>query len=313
MPSLAPAKRRRTDPSRLLPSPTAHEQRMQVALLGAIEEVRQGIDQPRLTRALAARDAWDAVAVIPLDRIRERLGKQWPDLIRAPFDAGGRKAARRLDPFIRSVVTKAESRILLGYRARLAEAEAWLAQHAGSLVVEITEEQRRALRDLIVRAFIDGFPPRQLARAIPNIVGLHSRWANAVSRFHLGLLEDGMTAERAARMAGDYSARLLRKRAMMIARTEVLAAENAGKLEMWRQAVAGGYLRPTSVKVWVTSSMGACDICAGLSGMSTGWDQPFPGDYEMPPAHPHCRCTADVLPEAPAESVSAPAPAVPSG
>lgn len=45
-------------------------------------------------------------------------------------------------------------------------------------------------------------------------------------------------------------------------------------------------------KTW-ESSFGACPICTELGGQTIAISDVFPGDYDAPPAHPHCKCSIE--------------------
>jgi hypothetical protein len=99
-----------------------------------------------------------------------------------------------------------------------------------------------------------------------------------------------------------YRDRLIRRRAEMIARTEVQMAQNMARLSAWDASVKTGVTDPASMKVWSTAPMSSqrgrpCDIC--LEQKARGpiqWNAAFPMGVTMPPAHPHCRCTAVLIP-----------------
>jgi len=52
------------------------------------------------------------------------------------------------------------------------EAASWASRQAGQLIVEVTEETRRAVRLIISRAFAEGIPPRSAVRLLRQARGL---------------------------------------------------------------------------------------------------------------------------------------------
>ena len=76
----------------------------------------------------------------------------------------------------------------------------------------------------------------------------------------------------------------------MIARTEIMRANNEGKLEAAYQAANKGLVDPkTAQRQWMTAPMDVCQVCAPLHGVTVGlYESWYLGD---PPAHPNCRCT----------------------
>lgn len=180
---------------------------------------------------------------------------------------------------------------------------------AANLVVQVDSANRLAIRRVIHESFTQPATADQTARKLRSMVGLHTRWARAVMNFddanYRRFLKDGMTQE-AARARADvltkrYSDRLIRRRAEMIARTEIQQAQNWGRQAAWDGGSKAGYVDMASMKEWRTAPMGSqygppCPICTELRGTRVPYNGTFANGYEMPPAHPHCRCTAVLVP-----------------
>lgn len=192
---------------------------------------------------------------------------------------------------------------------------------AADLVRQITFAQREQVRQIITDSLHGHTTVAQAARLIQQRVGLHDRWATAVSNSWAATKASSMAAGAtetraealADKSAAQYRTRLIKTRAETIARTEVQAAQNNGRFLGWGQAVDQGYAPRDSQKEWIVAPSGskkgaACDICAPLEGQMVKWDQPFPNGVLMPPAHPRCRCTATLRePPAPVAAPSVPA------
>jgi hypothetical protein len=175
------------------------------------------------------------------------------------------------------------------------EAVRWARARSARLVTEVTAEARQAIRAVVERSFVEGIPPRESARLIRSIVGLTERDAMAVMNHQLELLSRGTTQARALASAERYAEKLTRRRALTIARTETMAASNAGQQALWDQAVRRGKLDQNGVrKVWLTTyDERLCSICAPMEGMMRTIADTFPeGD---PPIHPLCRCTVGLV------------------
>lgn len=179
-------------------------------------------------------------------------------------------------------------------------ARRWAEGHAADLIVQITDEQRVALRQAVVRAFEEGMPPRVLARDLRQLVGLTRQQATAVVNFRIELTTKGVTEEFIARRVERYAARLLRVRTEMIARTETIRASVEGQMEGWRQSREAGRLSRRLVKEWiVTPDDRLCPICAPLDEVQVDVDGMFDtsiGRVPGPPAHPQCRCAIGLNP-----------------
>lgn len=209
----------------------------------------------------------------------------------------------------------------------------WAKREAASRIAELVSEQQGLVRQTIVDALTGAYDVRDVSRIVQQSVGLHSRWAKAVeTRYQqtlTGYLQSGIPAGRAARMARDVASRyhdeLVGKRAIMIARTEVLAAHNAGRWFTFEDAIDAGIAPANALKKWVvrvpqrtggstlrwttasgrsrSKQIGAdspCEDCLPLSGVIIPWNEPFDHGEMMPPLHPNCVCTAVmIIPEEP--------------
>ena len=221
------------------------------------------------------------------------------------------------------------SKLALGFRFDRASPAAtkWAKQEAGKLVTDIIESQKLAVRAVVQQAYTDGRTVHQSARALVDILkeiaptsdigqmlaeqyavntaGLFPRYATAVANYSKKqaeiLAKQGITGTKAletvTKRSQRYADKLRRSRAKMIARTEIMRANNQGKLESAYQAVSKGFIDPNTTKrQWSTAPMDVCNICAPMNGVTIGmYDSWSIGD---PPAHPNCRCTWRLLPRA---------------
>lgn len=178
------------------------------------------------------------------------------------------------------------------------------AQTQGSkLIAAITEAQRETVRTMVGDSLKGNWTVDELGARLRRTVGLHPAWAQAVNRFEerqkATLLREGKTEEHAttlaARRAEKKRAHLLKVRGENIARTEIQTASNLGKYATWDSAIGKGFASKNSLKEF-SPGPGACDICAPISGEVVAWDAPFSNGKMMPPFHPGCRCTANILP-----------------
>jgi hypothetical protein len=179
-------------------------------------------------------------------------------------------------------------------------------RHAAELITSLTDSQRQSLNALLTRRNLSRSSVDQIAAELRQIVGLHPRWANAVTNFHQRLLDDGVHPAFARKQSEKYQQRLIRARAWTIARTEVMKAQNMGQKIGWQQAIDMGNLPGTALMKWVAAighPIPPCPICLALHDSTV----PFPdgrfetttrlasGQYrfhaaETPPIHPNCRC-----------------------
>lgn len=195
------------------------------------------------------------------------------------------------------------------FDAKDPRAIAWAENRAGTMIVQIGEETLQKVREIIARSLTQGTGIPAAAREIERIVGLHARWQTAVdnfyerefSRFSESMsLDDAINA--AEKSALEYHDRLVAARAMNIARTEILAAQNIGQVLSWYQAAENGVLDlATAEKEWVAGPDGwkgidVCDECMDLAGQRVPVTSVFTNGEFSPPLHPNCRCTMNLIP-----------------
>ena len=184
-------------------------------------------------------------------------------------------------------------------------AVAWAQQRAGARIAGITKESQKAVAEAISSGLKTALTRGEVVERLRNIVGLDARQARALGNFYeknlQQLLEEGYTYEEAVeevtKLSKQYRERLLTQRATRIARTETLAAANAGRMLSWAEADARGLLPPDSVKRWKTATdERTCPVCRPLHNVAVPWQGIFTTGDMMPPAHPNCRCTAVIVP-----------------
>ena len=181
----------------------------------------------------------------------------------------------------------------IGWRfdGRNPAAVAFAERSAARYVTRVSAETRSSIQNLIVRSIQDGISPRDTAKLIKATVGLTSRSAAAVKAYHQVLLARGDVPARAWKLTERYSEKLLKARAKMIARTEIMGALNAGSLEQARQRMEAGIFINPQKKWMITKDEITCRICRPLEGQTQPLMTTFTVGVQAPPAHPNCRCT----------------------
>jgi HK97 family phage portal protein len=178
---------------------------------------------------------------------------------------------------------------------------AYIARHTAELVTAISEATRDAIREIVERGFREGLAPRDMARLIRHVVGLRPDQAAAVARFRGRLAAEGVAADVLERRAARYAEAQLRRRALLIARTETISAANAGQQLLWEEGLAQGQLRRERVrKIWLVTPDDRLDakVCEPMPFLDANKDVPIEGSFTTgegelvshPPAHPNCRC-----------------------
>jgi len=175
----------------------------------------------------------------------------------------------------------------------------WFAQHGGELIQDLTNSQARAIRAVLTKLGGEGISSRRLAQFIKPLIGLTPTHARAVERLRAGLLAGGSTQPQALRQSQRYAGFLRKRRAQMIARTEMATAYNQGQFFALQDALGEGQpLHGDSIiKVWHTQlDERVCPFCGPLHGTAIGFTDTFPHDGTrktssfVPPGHINCRC-----------------------
>jgi SPP1 gp7 family putative phage head morphogenesis protein len=191
----------------------------------------------------------------------------------------------------------------------------WADVNAALLVQNLTAETRRAIQQLVSRAFRDGIAPEALAQLLKNMTGLGlttTQISTMVATFEamtaalpgkvvwvgkdrLVTPSGGWPTQTITERLEQLSETMLLQRARMIARTELIAASAAGQQAMWRRAVTMGWLRGDERRRWSAAhDERLCPECGALHGQEVGLEEPFigpEGEVFQPPAHPNCRCS----------------------
>lgn len=194
----------------------------------------------------------------------------------------------------------------------------WTANHAGELIVQLTNTQAKGINSLIQMAATTGMSVDELAKCIRPTIGLYSGQVTANFNYYQSvknnLLKNNphMKQSTATKIATEKALKYAEKqhmyRAMNIARTELAFAYNRGELESIKQAVQQGYMGHT-VKRWVTAGDNrVCPICRSLEGeeaeLETEYNLKSKSDGLTPPAHPSCRCCLEYFETEPPNKIT---------
>ena len=287
-------------------------------------------------------DSGSAAAIKAILKALRNSGKQIPDAAYSALQIGDisgflefvnwkeiRESFGDLSSIMESMASNAgkSTYTLGGVEAQLmfdlidARAVDYAQERVGALIVEISEQMRETVRDVIARASAGEMTYQQAAIRLQSTIGLTTRDAGAVDkyiekqfqRFMRNGLSEAKARVKAQNMGGKYAAKLLDSRSRTIARTEIADAAMNGRYLGWDAGVTAGYIAADSVKEWIAEP-NACPICAALDGTLIGWNDEwtFPEgvsagtNNRMPPAHPNCRCSVAILPPDYADSVFTP-------
>ena len=201
-------------------------------------------------------------------------------------------------------------RAAFGFNAKSREAHRWAKKYAGERITKLNDETKINIRKMIADSIRDGVPPRESAKLIRDAVGLNRPQGIALRRYVRELSPTLSTAAK-AKAGIRLKNKMIRRRAITIARTEIIDSLSAGVEQAWTQAQGKGLLGKHAKKEWVTTPFGACNVCRPLNGSSVLLGENFEsvlGPLARPTAHPNCRCGLAPVPGA--GGAVAPPPAV---
>jgi hypothetical protein len=274
---------------------------LRAAFVRDLRDIRKEVDLADLASAIERANVADVIAAMLPESVElERTAEAWRDA----FVAGGKAAARETRSIVQADTERARrkrERIKLAFDAVNPRAVRFALEESAKRVTRITEGMREAIREEVALAFVEGRPPRELARRLIDLdLGLDAPRARSVRKFRNKLeerVEAGeITEARARERAEKYAAAQLRKRALMIARTETVVAAAEGQLELWNQAADLGLIDSASAeKEWTVTPDDRLDleICEPMNEQRVGLNDAFeagdgrsvrvPGD-----THPGC-------------------------
>lgn len=272
--------------------------------IAAIAKLRDDVDVSAIEDALARGDVAAVIDAVPWDDLHEALKEIEAALeeVRAKaFEVSRGAAEPSLDPHQLAIHLGDRAVLTIGWRHVSADVLAAIRARTGDRIVQITDETRAAIRQLVERAFTAGEHARSMIPAIRETIGLTTRQERTVARYAASLRDGTRPADRVDRMVTRYRTKLVKYRAELIARTETLQAMNDGQRASWSTLVERGLLDPNRFeREWlaiVPNDGRTCPVCEGLDEARA----PIGGQYEGdggngPPQHPDCRCTEKVVP-----------------
>jgi len=159
------------------------------------------------------------------------------------------------------------------------QVQEWSRTYVGRQITLITNETREAIRQAVGKRLSEGMNPGKLSRELrEHVVGLNAPQAKASMNRRARLVASGMSDAKIEADMAKYTARQLRQRAEMIARTESAAAYCEGELESYQMEGVR--------QVEHSAANDACSLCMSLNGKRYSISE----SRGRLPVHPHCRC-----------------------
>lgn len=214
--------------------------------------------------------------------VSDRLRDQYAELIDkryAPRWEAALKAGRDLAPKdVRELLTPEVIR-------------EWIDTRRPWLLTSLTDTQRRSV-EAVLRHHLttDPLDQRTLATVLRASLGLTDRQSAVLLKLRDELKKSGASTEQIRLQLNRQAAREQAVRANRIARTELAGAHCGGTQITMERAVDSGAFPGGLSRVWSAQRGKTCAICAGLHGRTAKMNDAFDGAYNLPPAHPSCRC-----------------------
>ena len=186
------------------------------------------------------------------------------------------------------------------------EAIVYGKQRGSALISDMSNDQRRIVRGLVARSVGAEYTIDELVVQLRSTVGLIKQdyplarplagSESLVSDYRRQLIAEGFEGEALEQKYNRFVEKNLRYRHRNIARTEVLAAENAGQQALWSEAHNTGLLPQNVQRSWiVTWDQRLCPYCAPMEGQTRNITESFAPGVMQPPLHPSCRCTLGLV------------------
>jgi len=269
------------------------EPKMKREFLAATRALKNDIDRDALLQALIARNVPTAEDAIPFDAWATRLQDEFQVTFQQTMLLSGEASATELSSLLD---------IAVQYNAEHPAAVAFAREHAGELISDtgLVGESRQAIRAVITDAFETGMQPTDLMAAIEDSVGLNQPQAKSLAKFRQGLVDAGVSPAQVEIRARQLAEAMRKRRAAVIARTELIDVASEGQEQLWRQAVQAEQLDPKQARrFWLVALDDRLDtkICEPIPFMNpagVALNEPFEtpeGPKMRPTAHPNCRCT----------------------
>lgn len=186
------------------------------AFLRGVLAMDGGIDQATLIAAVESGDMERAFAAIPFEAFTDSLKSGGGDVLLRAIAEAGASAALTLQDTHGLTIT---------FDLTNPRAQQFAATQTATMVTEVTEGTKEAIRAIIERGFSEGLTPQQMAMEIRQVVGLTTRQMQAVVNFRGSLIADGITGDALDTRVGKYAQAQLQYRGTMIARQECLSGE----------------------------------------------------------------------------------------
>lgn len=238
-------------------------------------------------------------ALIDFDDLNEKTRASMTPVYAAGVALGIKRLAPSFRKSLRGALPKLRG-VNIPIQTSTASIRRFTQQSVGSLITTIDPTNRRAVRDIALRAVQRGDAPRDAAKLIRSTVGLRPDQAASIDKFKQNLLAQGVTGARQDKLVENFSRRKIRERSTLIANTEMTKVTSQAQLAMADQVAEQGIVaRDKLFKQWIVTPGTPDDDCDAADGSTVKLDELFDlgefGAFTAPPAHPGCLCEVAFL------------------
>jgi len=233
-------------------------------------------------------------ALIDFEDLNEKTRASMTPVYAAGVALGIKRLAPSFRKSLRGALPKLRE-VNIPIQTSTASIRRFTQQSVGSLITSIDPTNRRAIRDIALRAVQRGDAPRDAAKLIRNTVGLRPDQAASIDKFKQNLIGQGVTGARQDKLVENFSRRKIRERSTLIANTEMSKVTSQAQLSMADQMAEQGIVqRDQLFKQWITTPGTPEDSCDDADGQVVRLDELFDvgefGAHTASPAHPGCIC-----------------------
>lgn len=279
------------------------ERSMARAVRDAFTDLIASIQPDRLLQACESKRVQAVIDEIPFGTLQAgfiHAAAIVNDALVAGGNIAGAQLIDQLFPVQKASASASAGKSKLDLRFDLTNPAAvkWASNNSARMITQVSADTQKGVQALVVRAFEQGIPPRDLARMIREQgIGLTAPQAIALGNFRAGLVTAGLKAERIQVLTQRKYAQQITHRSMVIARHELLQASNRGQSLLWSESTSAGLIPDTTKRKWIiTPDDRLCPICAqmtgdrAVTGLTESWSTPN-GSVDIPQQiHIMCRC-----------------------
>jgi len=172
------------------------------------------------------------------------------------------------------------ARVEAGFDVMNVNSIKWAEKYSAGMVTQVTNETKKALREVITDGMKHKYNKLKIARQINKMpIGLNLKQTQALHNFRDKIIADGASAKLVEKRVQSYYNRLLRQRSRSIARTETSRAVNEGYLQGLEQ-------QNVYRRVKISMAADACHLCTEHEGRIFTLEEA----HAFLPIHPYCRC-----------------------